>query len=59
MMIRALKEEETAVKILYLSTYCIALSGVAMLIDTSKWTMPNAHQMAVLLGCGAVLDQTA
>lgn len=53
MLIRALKEEPTEVKMLYLATYCIVVSGLAMVIDGRQWTRPSTEQALLLLGCGA------
>ena len=53
MLIRALKEEPTEVKMLYLATYCIVVSGLAMVIDGRQWTPPNTEQALLLVGCGA------
>lgn len=57
MVVRALKEEKTAVKLLYVSIYCTAVAGVyvAAVIDRRDLIWPNAQQMVLLLCCGATL----
>ena len=54
MTLRVLRDENTAVKIIYLSACTLAISGVAIAVDTSAWTVPTAYQAVLLLGCGAL-----
>lgn len=56
MILRVLREDKTAVKIIYLSAYSIVLSGAALAADQKQWTMPSAYQSALLVGCGADLE---
>lgn len=53
MTLRALKEEHTAVKMLYLSAYCIVVAGAALVVDPDLRTWPSAEQAALLLCLGA------
>lgn len=52
MVVRALKEEHTAVKMLYLASYGTVISVVAMVADNHQWTVPDLKQAALLLLCG-------
>eukprot|EP00892_Ulva_mutabilis_P007720 jgi/Ulvmu1/531/UM001_0539.1 len=52
MLVRALKEENTEIKMLYLAVYSAVVSGAALLVDVGQWITPNWYQAALLLGCG-------
>lgn len=53
MCVRALKEEFTHVKMLYLAMYSILLSGTALIVLPAEHNLPTPYQLTLLLSCGA------
>lgn len=59
MMLRFLKQEDAAVKTLYLAIYGVIVAGAASAVNRHQWVWPNIEQGALLLFCGATCSPFA